>query len=91
MSRISEKDLEDLCIHINHIAGHAPYAYSKNKDGKLMAYVGSYMIDSAYGGHRLVQLDNKDGGIKVIIDGFSPKRELYEKMQAFLLGLGKRK
>ena len=45
--------------------------------------VGTYILDSAYGGHRIVKVLSSGGCIETIpgISGFYSKRELYEKIK----------
>jgi len=87
MRRINQSNLEAVVTRINQLTNSPLVPWSKDKQGKFKANIGNYHIDSAYGGHRLVRHINEGGGITVIIDGFSPKRELYEKMHAFIMGM----
>lgn len=92
MSRITKAQLESLVDSINQATGSPMHAYSKHGGGgkpiKYKANVGNYHLDSAYGGHKLVRMDNESGGIRdVLSTGFVSKRELYQAMQSFLRGL----
>lgn len=77
--RITEKDLKAVLARINRSVGlgEAP-AYST---------VGAYTLDWAYGGVRLDRYVNDKGGVECITNGYSTKRELYNMMQAYSLGL----
>lgn len=86
MKRITERDLKQVVDRINVIKGQNISAYTKTAKG-LKANVGTYLLSSAYGGWSLQRLDNKSGGVETIIHGYVPKRELYDKMQAFIKGL----
>lgn len=84
--KVTKRDLNILLIRINTVTDNAlePWVMVK---GKLKASVGTYLIDSAYGGYKLAQLTNEAGGQRDITYGFVSKTELYFQMQAFLAGL----
>lgn len=84
-NRITERDLHDLCKRLNEITGNPVNPYIDNH-----ANVGNYHINFAYGGVQLHQTMSKSGGIKSISSGYTPKRELYNFMQAYLGGLSER-
>ncbi len=78
MERITQAHLENLLKRINQTAGFENPKYSTPD---------SYGLDGAYGGWKLVQYVNSSGGERNITHGYVSKRELYEKMHAFLSGL----
>lgn len=83
MIRITEKDLENVLARINVAAGfEAKPKYSTP---------GSYGLDGAYGGWKLVQYVNASGGERNITWGFVPKRELFGRMNAYLSGMTAKK
>ena len=87
MQRITDKDLENLVDRINRTLG-TPMTYATaNDDGKRTINIGNYHLDSAYGGVQLVQTVTIGGGVRVIIHGYGTKRELFNKMHAFLEGV----
>ena len=87
MNRITVKDLEQVVRLINRETGNPETGYTR-KDGKPSANIGNYHLDGAYGGYSLHQMTNEGGGIhEVFRCGHIPKRELYDRMQAFLDGL----
>ena len=47
--------------------------------------VGSYRLESAYGGHRVVKILSDGGSIETIpgMSGFDTKRDLYNKLMYF--------
>lgn len=87
MTRITEKDLQKVVDRINRETGSPMTTYTKTADGKHSANVGNYHLDGAYGGWKLVRMDNQSGGIRNVTDGFVPKRELYDLMHAILTGM----
>lgn len=87
MTRISIKQLESMVLRINKLTNSPETAYTKI-DGKLKANIGHYHLDQAYGGVKLVRMNNESGGIHCISkNGFGTKRELYNFMTAFIMGL----
>lgn len=87
MRRINVVNLENLCSTINRTTDSPLVPYTKDKDGKYIANVGNYHIEGAYGGYCLSRMVNVGGGTETIIGGYMPKRELYNRMHAFLSGL----
>lgn len=80
--RITQKDLEAVCARINAATCSPVKPYI---DG--VAQIGNFHLSGAYGGWALHRMSNLGGGVHAIIDGYRPKKELYEKMHAFLSGL----
>ena len=87
MSRITEKDLQGVVDRINRVTKSPEATYTKI-DGKYKANVGNYHLSYAYGGVSLHRINNEGGGISDVFRcGHVPKRELYQRMQAFISGL----
>jgi hypothetical protein len=87
MTRITERDLQAVCDRINRIMGTPMKPYEKVGD-KYVAQIGNYHLDHAYGGVNLVQMVNEGGGITCPLgQGHDTKRDLYNKMHAFINGL----
>ena len=74
--RITEKDLQATCDRINRML-----------DKPLEPNIGCYHLDHAYGGVALHQMVNDGGGVRDILGGHLTKRDLYERMNAFIKGL----
>ena len=88
MERITRKNLERLCGMINREAGTPEATWTKRGDGQLVANIGNYCIDGAYGGWELQQIANDMGGVRDISKGgHVTKRELYDTMHAYLNGM----
>ena len=92
MNRITNKDLQAAVGRINQLCGtpNAPYAFSK-ATGKHEPQAKCYHLSGAYGGYALHQMCDEGSGIRDIFGGHMPKRELYERMHAFIRGLETRK
>ena len=87
MTRITNRNLELVVKLINKATGSNPAPWTKT-DGKLHANVGNYHIDGAYGGVALDQMANEGGGTRDVFScGHVPKRELYNRMTAYLEGI----
>lgn len=87
--RITESHLQAMVDRINRITGNpmVPYAFDAAA-GKHVAQVGNYHISHAYGGVCLHRMVNTSGGVSTPIGGgHVPKRELYERMHAYIQGL----
>lgn len=88
MNRITGKDLQNLCDRINRAHGVALEPYTRTDDGKLRGNIGSHYISGAYGGVNLARIVNEAGGsTNPLSFGHIPKRDLYNRMQAYLCGL----
>ena len=87
--RITEKRLKSLVDYINELTGQPKEAYSKQEDGTYKANVGNYHIDGAYGGVNLHQICTDGGGVtEPLGGGYWTKKELYQKLHAFIRGIG---
>lgn len=76
--RITEKILESRVAYLNKLAGFENAKYST---------VGAYVVSYAYGGVSLHEYCNKHGGIHDVFNcGHIPKRELYDRINAFMSG-----
>ena len=88
MSRITMSQLEYLVKEINEVTGNKIEPYTKNKDGSYTTNIGNYHLQGAYGGLQLQQMHNKGGAITTPLgSGFNTKKEMYYKLDAFLMGL----
>lgn len=88
MERITDKNLQALCDRINRIKGSPMEPYSKGEDGRYVANVGNYHLSHAYGGVSLECMINEAGGVSTPFGcGHVTKRDLWNRMQAYLLGL----
>jgi len=87
-NRVTQKMLDNLCDYLNKITGNPETTYTKGADGKLRANIGNYHIYWAYGGACLHQIQGEGGGVTCPLSQFCmPKRELWERMQAFIAGI----
>ena len=86
--RITQRDVEAVCRRINRVVNGAELEpYVRDGDG-LHAVIGAYTISGAYGGVSLHRIVNENGGVTDVFGcGHMPKRELYDRMEAFLRGL----
>ena len=87
MNRITTKQLQAICDRINRVT-NSPMEPWTRIDGQLTANIGNYHLDGAYGGYALEQMVNESGGVRSVFGcGHIPKRELADRMYAFLAGL----
>lgn len=86
MNRITLKNLEAVVARINHMTNSPEKPYVQ-VDGKCVAQIGNYHLDEAYGGYALQRMDNANGGVRdVLRTGHISKRELHERMHAWIRG-----
>lgn len=94
MYRYKMSDLTGLLDRLNRTAGAEPKAYREaTKEEQAagffsVANVGTYYLEGAYGGHKLVQIVNHGGGVRdVLRSGFVSKREAYHLIGAYVDGI----
>jgi hypothetical protein len=89
MQTVTVKQLEAIVSNINRLTYSPPQPYSVNADGKYTPCAGSYHLSGAYGGYALHRMSLGVGctGVSDIFGGHMPKRELAERMWAFIKGL----
>ena len=83
-NRVSMKALEDLAQRINKHHG-APLEYA-SKEEKFKANIGHRYIYASGTSHSLAYVGNEGGGISTRF-GSKTKRELFDKLDAYLQGL----
>ena len=86
--RITQANLERLCSHVNKLLDRPATHWECDDDGRWRGQIGNFYIDGAYGGVALHEVVTESGGVRdVLSTGHVPKRELYEKMHAWLSGI----
>ena len=83
--RVSIQQLKDLCTYINELKGTPITPYDRI-EGQLKANIGNYHLYQAYGAVGLHRMCNEGGGITEILS-LSTKKELYDKMYAYIKGI----
>jgi hypothetical protein len=82
-----KKELESLVDLINISTNSPVHPWTRTADG-LRANIGNYHIDHAYGGVQLNRMSNVSGGVTAPLGlDFCSKREMAEKLRAFLRGI----
>ena len=88
MNRITDKMLDKLAERLNKVTGSPETPYTRLDDGQLRANVGNFHISHAYGGVCLHRMSNESGGVATpIATGHVPKRELWDRVHAYLDGI----
>ena len=88
--RVTLATLESLCATIEHRVNGAAGGplWTRADDGRSVARIGAYYIDGAYGGVALYRIVTDGGGVSDVLGcGHVPKRELANRMRAFIRGL----
>lgn len=85
--RTTEKMLQNQVDYLNELMG-TPKKPWTSENGKTRSNIGNYHLYFAYGGVCLHQIMNEGGGVKTPIGGGCvPKKELYQKLTAFIEGI----
>jgi len=87
MNRITQQMLENRVNHLNAITDSPQASWTSRPEGGMVANIGNYHLDWAYGGVKLVRHMNQGGGITSITSGYDSKRELMGKLDAYILGI----
>jgi len=88
MTRISRSDLEAVVKRLNIMTGNRIAPYTKDKDGRFTANIGNYHISGAYGGVSLHRMSTDGGGVSDVFGcGHGTKRDLYDRLHAYLNGI----
>lgn len=87
--RVTEKELNNIIRRINQMTGNPETPWTpKAKGHGMTANIGNYHLSGAYGGVSLHQMMNEGGGIHDVFRcGHVPKRELRDRLEAFIAGL----
>lgn len=88
--RITRHQLEQLTSYINRSVNGVNHEslWWRQDDGTLAAFVGDFYIDGAYGGVALYRVVTVSGGVSDVFGaGHIPKRDLYNRLQAFIRGM----
>lgn len=82
--RITTQMLENKVNYLNDLTNNArePYKFGKGSN------IGTYYISKANGGYQLEQIVNSGGGARNILNtGRTTKKDLYNNINSFLLGI----
>ena len=85
MQRVTLKDLGHLVTILNRLT-NSPDKPGAMIDGKYITYAGHYQLGGAYGGWKLERMMDA-GGVESITGGYVPKRELYDRISAYIDGV----
>ena len=81
--RVLKQDLQSCVDRLNIITRSPKETYTKDREGKFSANIGNYHLD---GGWRLNRIVSEGGAVNTPIgSGFDSKRELYNKIQSYLV------
>ena len=90
--RITIKQLSAQVERLNRLTGQPLEPYVREDDGtehgRFAAQIGNYHVSQAYGGVRLHQMATPGGGVRDVLSlGYCSKRELYDRLLAFIEGI----
>jgi len=84
MKRVTESQLNAVVKRLNNMTGSPIEPYSRTPDG-LVANIGNFHLDFAYGMVRLVRMHNANGAVNAVTQ-YGTKRECLGEMYAFESG-----
>jgi len=84
MKRVTDSQLHAVVNRLNNMTGSPTESYRRTPDG-IVANIGNFHLDYAYGMVRLVRMHNAGGGINVVTQ-YGTKRKCLEEMHAFESG-----
>ena len=84
--RITVTMLELQVNHLNKITGHNNKPWTRSDDN-IKANIGTFYLDGAYGGYDVHEMVTENGGVKLVFGYHMPKRELYNRLNAFIDGI----
>lgn len=90
MERITDRHLEGLISRLNKLTGMPETPYQKQPDGSYKPQQGCYHLSHAYGGvslHRMSMTEGCTGVSEPLSTGHIPKRDLYERIYAYIRGI----
>ena len=85
--RTTLKQIEGLVERLNDVMArkHEPWT---RENGRNKANIGNFHISQAYGGVSLHEMSNNGGGVRDVFGcGHIPKRDLYDRLHAMLVGI----
>jgi len=88
--KITKADLDQMLRGINVRHGHpdGTERYTEGSDGVARPTVGWYSLTGEWGGWKLVQTINSDGGRRDVLGiGAVPKRVMYYLLRAYSSGM----
>ena len=85
------KHLQAVVDRINRLLETPATPYAIGEDGKMHPQANCYHLSHAYGGVALHKMssDPECTGVHDIFSGHWPKRDLYNRMQSFIVGIEK--
>ena len=90
--RITNRQLDNLVNQINEAMGTPMEPYTKNSAGEYKPQANNYHLSGAYGGvslHKMSATKGCSGISDVFSCGHITKRDLHDRMHAFLIGARK--
>lgn len=86
MDRITIKQLEKRVEYLNILTNNSPTPW-RVIDGKMVANIGTYVLNGAYGGYQVSRLATLGGGQSDVIHGFHSKRTCWWYLNAYIDGI----
>ena len=85
--RITKKHINHLVTKLNILLGQDAEPYSTDKDGNLVANVGTFYVGGAYGGFQLERIVSTGGAVSVPYEYRGTQRETYLYLKGIIYGM----
>jgi len=86
--RITLKQLQAQIEQLNSITNSPKSPWTQGTDGRLSANVGNHHLSRGFGGCCVHRMANENGGVTTpLVHGHVPKRELFNKLEAYISGI----
>lgn len=87
VNRITIAMLEFKVDYLNKITNSPPTPWTR-RNGVMLANIGNHHLSQQYGGVCVHRMATKGGGVTCPLDhGHAPKRETWEKLNAYIAGI----
>lgn len=87
MNNITKRHLQAKVDTLNKMLDRPATAFTRSADGNLRGNVGHFSLDYAYGGVRLVEMTNEQGGEHDVLHYRGTKREMAAMIDAVIAGV----
>jgi len=85
--RVTEKQLEAQCTHLNTLTGSPLAPWTKGEDGRFHSNVGCFHINYDYNQPQLQRITNESGGVSNVLNYRGTKSEVSRLIYAYAEGI----
>ena len=86
--RITQKHLNSIVAYLNKITGFEnKQLWTKDEQGRNVATVGMFYMSGGYRGTSIYRMTTDIGGVCDVFSGHMTKRDLYNRIRAYIKAL----